>query len=276
MVQQVSVGVRFAADPADLAMPSFVAVAAQLAMFVAATYYVSTRGFPSPRRVVAFLILMVGLGGCYQGFLLAVREDARLRDGTVIAGIVVDKRPEGPPVVAPLLPRAVALRVAHLSMDIRTIDYRYPCGGIRTCSGRDYVSAEYWSRLRVGDTVNVRQGWNEAETGRLDANPQLAFALWHLGLSAAIVYAAAALGGMLPKRRLEYLSAPAVVLAVEPMHRGDEQHWKVRFGYIDANGHAQESVDEVTVLTVKTGDDCVAVYRPNSPDLATLQILEAR
>jgi len=60
------------------------------------------------------------------------------------------------------------------------------------------------------------------------------------------------------------------------MHRGEEQRWKVKFGYFDANGNAQESVDEVTVLKVKTGDDCVAVYRPNSPDLATLQILEAR
>ncbi len=258
-------------------MPSLVVVLAQLAMFVAATYYVSTRGFPTPRGVVALVLLLVGLGGCYQGFLLAVREDSRLRDGTVVAGVVVDKRPDPPPVVAPLLPRAVALRLAYRSTDIRTVDYRYPCGGgIRTCSGRDYVSAEYWGRLRVGDTVNVRQGWNEAETGRLDGNPQLAFALWHLGLSSAIVYGASLLGGMLPKRRLKYLSAPAVVLAVEPMHRGDEQRWKVRFGYVDGHGNAQESVDEVTVLTVKTGDDCIAVYRPNSPDLATLQLLEAR
>jgi hypothetical protein len=257
-------------------MTSLVIVLGQLAMFGAAAYYVSTRGFPKPREVVAFLILLVGLGGCWQGFLLAVREDARLRDGTVIAGIVVAQRPDGPPVVGPLLPRAVAQRVAYGSLDIRTVEYQYPCGGgTRKCSGRDYVSPDYWSRLRVGDVVNVRQGWNETETGRLDENPQLAFALWHLGLSSIIVYGAAALGGMLPKRRLKYLSAPAVVLAVEPMHRGDEQRWKVRFGYIDGKGNAQESVDEVTVLTVKTGDDCIAVYRPTSPDLATLQILEA-
>jgi len=257
-------------------MPSVVVVLAQLALFGASCYYVSTRGFPTPRGVIAFLILMVGLGGCYQGFLLAVREDARLRDGTLVAGTVTDKRPDGPPVIGPLLPGAVARRIAY-GLDLRSVDYRYPCGGgIRKCSGRDYVPAAYWSRLRVGDVVNVRQGWNETETGRLDENPQLAFALWHLGMSAAIVYGAAALGGMLPKRRLEYLSAPAVVLAVEPMHRGEEQRWKVKFGYFDANGNAQESVDEVTVLKVKTGDDCVAVYRPNSPDLATLQILEAR
>lgn len=258
-------------------MPSVVAVLVQLAMFVAVCYYVSTRGFPTPRTVGALLILMVGLGGCWQGFLLAVREDARLRDGTIVAGIVIDKRPNGPALVPILFPRAIAQRVAYRSLDIRAIDYRYPCGGgMRKCSGRDFVPAEYWTRLRIGDAVNVRQGWNESDTGRLDENPQLAFALWHLGLSSLIVYGAAALGGMLPRRRLKYLSAPAVVLAVEPMHRGDEQRWKIRFGYFDAHGHAQESVDEVTVLTVKTGDDCVAVYRPNSPDLATLQILEAR
>src|SRR4051794_34712698 len=164
-------------------MPSFAVLLAELAMFVTAAYYVSTRGFPTLRGVGAFVILLVGLGGCYQGFLLAVREDARLRYGTVAAGVVVDKRPNGPPVIAPLLPGVVAQRIAYGSLDIRSVEYRYPCGGgIRTCAGRDYVSVSFWSRLRVGDAVNVRQGWNETESGRLDENPQLAFALWHLGL----------------------------------------------------------------------------------------------
>lgn len=273
-------------------MPAYLYVVAQLAMFVAVAYYISIRKLPGFRSVCAFLLFIAGIIGCYEGFLLAVREDGRLRYGTVISGTVIEKyktNGEGqtvgttgrkgpkPGVSTFLLTRAVAHRLAYGSFAIRIVDYRYPCGGgIRKCVGSDYVAPEYWSQLRVGDAVSVRQGWNETETARLDENPQLAYGLWQLGLSAGLLYAAAALGGALPKRRLKYLKAPAVVLAVEPVQRGGQQRWKVKFGYFDAEGNAQESLDEVSVPTLKSGDDCIAVYRPSSPDLATLQLLEAR
>jgi hypothetical protein len=46
--------------------------------------------------------------------------------------------------------------------------------------------------------------------------------------------------------------------------------------YFDRSGQAQESADEVMQGSWKTGDSCVAVYRPDQPDLATLQPASAR
>jgi len=62
-----------------------------------------------------------------------------------------------------------------------------------------------------------------------------------------------------------------VVTSVERVQYGDEMRWKVRFSYFDAKGMAQDSVDEVNDPSWKSGDDCRAVYRPKTPDLATLR-----
>jgi hypothetical protein len=43
----------------------------------------------------------------------------------------------------------------------------------------------------------------------------------------------------------------------------------VRFAYFDSHGTAQESADEVATAGWKPGDGCVAVFRPELPDIAT-------
>ena len=45
---------------------------------------------------------------------------------------------------------------------------------------------------------------------------------------------------------------------------------------LDRNGQAQESADQVAQASWKTGDSCIAVYRPDQPDLATLQSASAQ
>ena len=59
--------------------------------------------------------------------------------------------------------------------------------------------------------------------------------------------------------------------AAEPIKYRDSLGWRVRFAYFDQRGDAQESADEVYQATWKPGDQCVAVYRSEAPDLATLQ-----
>jgi hypothetical protein len=153
------------------------------------------------------------------------------------------------------------------------VDYRYPCRGpLGTCLGRDYVAPELWERLEVGHAVNVRQGGGERSSARLDEDPQLPYALAQVAISTLLIASAAWLSGSFKPRRRKYLSSPAVVMAVEPLKYGDALRWKVRFAYFDQTGEAQESADEVSQPTWKTGDDCIAVYRPESPDLATLQL----
>jgi hypothetical protein len=83
------------------------------------------------------------------------------------------------------------------------------------------------------------------------------------------------LGQLVPFRRRRWLTAPAVVTAVERLKDGDETRWRIRFAYFDRNGQVQESADQVTQGSWKTGDSCVAVYRPDQPDLATLQSASA-
>jgi hypothetical protein len=71
-------------------------------------------------------------------------------------------------------------------------------------------------------------------------------------------------------RRRKYIQADAVVTSVERVQYGDESRWKVHFAYFDVQGNAQDSVDEVNDPTWKAGDDCYAVYSPQTPDAATL------
>ena len=72
-------------------------------------------------------------------------------------------------------------------------------------------------------------------------------------------------------QRPKYIQADATVTSVEQVRYGDESRWKVRFAYFDVKGNAQDSVDEVNDPSWKAGDDCRAIYRPQTPDLATLQ-----
>ena len=145
-------------------------------------------------------------------------------------------------------------------------------GAPRTCSGRDFVTEKQWLPLHAGSTVNVRQAESETTTSRLDANPQWATASADVGIGSLLLIVAGVVSGRLvPFRRRRWLTAPAVVTAVEPVKYGDETRWRIRFAYFDRHGQAQESADQVAHGSWKSGDSCVAVYRPDQPDLATLQ-----
>ena len=139
-------------------------------------------------------------------------------------------------------------------------------------AGGQDVGPGLWSRLEVGKAVNVRQADGESVTARLDENPQWGVAIAEMGFASLFLGIAALISGRWkPRARTKYMTAPAVVMAVEPVKYRDTTRWKVRFAYFDGNGDAQESADEVTQPTWKAGDDCIAVYRPDEPDLATLQ-----
>ena len=153
------------------------------------------------------------------------------------------------------------------------MDYRYPCDvGRGTCYGRDYVAPDLWERLEVGQAVNMRRADDEDRKARLDENPQRGLALAQVGISLLFLTAAGRVSGRLklsPARQM-YVTASAVVTGVERVDYRDATRWKVRFAYFDGNGHAQESADEVAQARWKPSDECVAVFRPEAPDVATL------
>ena len=95
------------------------------------------------------------------------------------------------------------------------------------------------------------------------------------GIVAAMLLVAALLSGWRPFRfsGVRWVTAPAVVLAVEPVKYRDVVRWRIRFAYFDPEGVAQESADEVVTDAWKVGDSCLAVFKPNQPDLATMRPL---
>jgi hypothetical protein len=280
-----------------LLSPGQLAFFCRLAGFIAAAYYFQvwrkTRGRITLgsiiRLFVLYNLLVTGAIGCYQGFVLAVREEYREQDGRVVAGVVVEKlhglhrglleTSSGQRFHAGdgrfQSTEGLARWLVYGSPAPRYVDYQYSCavGPQGRCFGRDAVAPALWDRLQIGSPVNVRQATNENKHARLDQNPQRALALAQLAVSAMFLLAAAVVSGRIRlwPSRPKYLYVPAVVLAVEEVQYRDAKRWKVRFGYYDGQGHAQESADEVGQPVWKPGDDCIAVYRPNSPDLATLQ-----
>ena len=261
-----------------------------LAFLATRAYFLSTWG-PPMHKVFALIALTIGALGFCEGFLLAVREESRSRYGQVVPGFVVEKmvsdggdRTGGRswtrdgrvlrtgPGIDLLIYRRIARLMATGSARTLIVAYRYPCRtNLGTCLGRDYVGPALWATLRIGGTVSVRRVEGETGTARLDENPQWTVALGDMGIGVVLLTAAALLSGRLTPRRRRYLSASAVVTRVEQVTYGDAIRWKVRFAYFDSNGNAQDSADEVNQATWKAGDDCVAVYRPETPDLATLQ-----
>jgi hypothetical protein len=246
------------------------------------------------RGVAAYAFAAVGVFAFYEGFDLARMEDARARHGRVTPGIVVEKlsTPErngtryiGPwggrdqvhrlPVVTSdgfLAYQQLSRWIATGSPRAWVIAYHFPCDAPRHCGGRDFVSEATWSRLRVGQMVNVRTIDDEPYSGRLDDNPQWTMALIELGLGTVLLLAARLVSGrpMLFRRR-EWITAPAVVVRVDPVEYPDATRWRIHFAYVDPDGQAQESAAEVVAGTWKAGDDCLAVFRRASPDLATMR-----
>ena len=248
------------------------------------------------RRIVALLIAFVAALAAYDGITLALREQARADNGVVTAGIVIGRLSstgaDGSPRIRASRSRRARLfnatdgftmhdELARLiltgSTNAWVIDYRYGCARAQGCRGRDFVSEALWRRLSVGQTVNVRRSHGETTSSRLDENPQWSVAMVDVALAAALFVTAAAVSGRLtaPRRRRRYLSAPAVVTAVEPVMYHDVVRWRVRFAYFDPKGEAQESSDEVVTNVWKPGDDCVADFPPEQPGLASFRPLAA-
>jgi hypothetical protein len=272
-----------------LPSPTSLVLVIRLVGFVALAYYLSLHRLPTLRGIFAAFLLMIGMLGAYEGFVAAVHEDSRSRYGQVVPGVVVDMfqsngegrtyTPTGregphPGTSGFLITEGFARLVAYGSARTRMVDYRFPCAAGRngTCYERDYVSCELYDRLSPGSHVNVRRAEGEATTARLDENPQWAVAIWQMAFASVFLAGAGLLSGRLKlRRRAAYVTAPAVVMAVEPVEYRDAKRWKVRFAYFDAKGEAQESADEVSQPDWKQGDNCVAVFHPEEPGLATLQ-----
>jgi hypothetical protein len=279
-------------------VPWFPLIARLVAMVVVA-YQLSSRGRITGRGIVAFVVAAGGVMAFLDGVTLGVTEESRGRYGRVSPGVVVEKfsssRAQGTrrigrrggrdqrrtrPVVTArgfAFYEPLARLIVTGSAEAWAVDYRFPCPGGGTCSGRDFVTREQWLPLRAGSTVNVRQADWETTTSRIDGDTRWPTALADVGIGGLLLIAAGLVSGRLvPFRRRRWLTAPAVVTAVEPLKYGDETRWRIRFAYFDGHGQAQESADQVAQGSWKSGDSCVAVYRPDQPGLATLQSASAQ
>lgn len=242
--------------------------------------------------IVAVIIALLAAHATYDGATLALREYERARAGHVTMGTVVNKlsstgandsakirgprsrrsRPFGS-TVGYALHDEIARVILNGSMNEWVIEYRYACDAPYRCLGREFVPEALWRRLQVDQNVNVRQGRTETHSARLDDNPQWATAAIQLSVATVLLVTAGVVSGRLTATRPRgYLTAPAVITAVEPItYRDDAQRWRVRFAYFDPHGAAQESADEVATAGWKPGDGCVAVFRPERPDIATFR-----
>jgi hypothetical protein len=258
--------------------------------------YTIIGGLPFKRRSVpAFAFAALGFLAFYDGFDLSRMEDARARHGHVTRGWIVERlsslerngtRYIGPwggrdqvrrlPIVTSkgfMLHERLSRWIATGSLNAWVIAYEYPCAAPR-CSGRDFVSEAAWSSLRAGQGVDVRTVEGEPYSGRLDDYPQGTLAAIELVLGSLLLLAARLMSGRAFFPRREWLTAPAVVLRVEPVKYPDATHWRIHFAFFDPDGREQESAAEVITSTWKPGDDCIAVFKRTSPDSATMRPCE--
>jgi hypothetical protein len=242
--------------------------------------------------IAAVIIALLAAHAAYDGATLALREYERARAGRVTMGTVVNKlsstgangsaKIRGPrsrgsrrfgSTGGYALHDEIARVILNGSLNEWVIEYRYACDAPYRCLGREFVPEALWQRFHVDENVNVRQARTETHSSRLDDNPQWATAAIQLSVAAVLLLTAGVVSGRLTATRPRgYLTAPAVITAVEPItYRDDAQRWRVRFAYFDPHGTAQESADEVTTAGWKAGDGCVAVFRPDRPDIATFR-----
>jgi hypothetical protein len=228
------------------------------------------------------LVLSVaGVLGLIDGFTLAVLEENRSRYGHVVTGIVEDLGTSdlSIPTTSPLrfsemgTYEQISRFLLTRSPEEYIVQYSYPCAGATgSCRVREQITRDLWTRLNIGQPVNVRQSIDETRTARLDQNPQRGLALVKVALACVLLGLAGLMSGRFtPFRRQKYIEVHGIVTSVRAIQYGDETRWKVHFAYFDDKGNAQESVDEVNDPSWKSGDDCRAVYRPRTPDLATLR-----
>jgi hypothetical protein len=243
--------------------------------------WVWTRQRSDMRSTIVVVLAVAGGLIFLDGFRLAVLEESRMRNGRVVSGIVEDLPTSAGSIWDASRVQSNDLHsyegvcrfLRTLTRDEWIASYRYPCaGGTTTCRQSEYVTKHLWSQLQVGQPINVRQSVDETRTARLDSNPQRGLAVVKMALGWVPLAVAGLLSGYLTLfRRQKYIEADAVVTSVECVRYGDDVRWKVRFAYFDTKGNAQDSVDEVNNPSWKPGDACRAVYRPQTPDLATLR-----
>jgi hypothetical protein len=267
-----------------------------IAVFVVliAGFYFAVTGSLSRRGGLAFVVGIVAAVPLFDGGQLLLREYARAEDGVVMPGVVTDKlsstgeagsrtiggsrRWRGRRMPTVLTSNGfgfhdvLARVILTGSPNAWVVAYRYGCGA-RECYKRDFVDHQLWSELRVGQTINIRASKAEIGAVRLDQYPEGPTAIAKLGLGSILGIAAWLASGRFRFGRRRYVTAPAVVTAVDPVKDGDEVHWRVRFAYFVSDGRACESADEISVDSVKPGDDCIAVYPPEHPDLGTLRLI---
>jgi hypothetical protein len=250
------------------------------------------QGCPGTTRgIAAVLISVVAAHAAYDGSTLAVREYQRAQFGHVTMGVVVNKLSSTGADGSGRIRRPMARRsrrfvtttgftlhdeIARViltgSLNAWVIEYRYACDAPYRCLGRDFVPEALWRRLHTDQNVNVLQAKTETRSARLEENPQPAIATVYLLLAAVLLLVAAVVSGQLTATRPRgYLMAPAVVTAVELVRYRDAKRWRVRFAYFDSDGAPRESADEVGAPGWRPGDGCVAVFRPDRPDIATFR-----
>jgi hypothetical protein len=155
------------------------------------------------------------------------------------------------------------------------VEYRHPCEAPAGCYQREEVRYPLWTQLAVGQTVDVRTVRGQPERARLDLNSPIGIALAKLGLGSVLALVAGMLWGKLSLRRRGHVEVPAVITGVEPVQAEGRTCWRVRYAYFTADGTACENVDEVYAPGLKTGDNCLAVYPPDRPELGTLRTRQA-
>ena len=261
------------------------------AVFIAVGYFRVGRK-TTVRQRVALAIAFSALWPVLEGGFELEREVARYERGKVEIGTVVQKlsstgeagsRTIGRSTsyrrgTTPFINTADGFRAYNLlgrrlltgTHRAWVVDYRYACGAAAGCSGRDFVTRELWTRLRAGQAINVRSVRGRVGSGRLSENRTWPVAAVNLAIGASLGLVAWLLFGGVKIRRT-YVTAPAVITAVESLAAGDSLRWRVRFAYFTADGRAVESADEVYVPGIKTGDEWIVAYPPDQPQLGTLQ-----
>jgi hypothetical protein len=258
-------------------------------------YGIYSGRFPRLGVVGGLLLGAAAALAAYDGVTLARREYAATHEGRLTPGVVLAQI-DPAKVKKPWVPGRRRLRLL-LDLEALTIegsrlhdvlgrliltgspnawriDYRYECERPRGCYGRDIVPKALWLRLLPGQHINVRRPIGEIDSSRLDDNPQSARAMADLAVAAALLLAAGAVSGQLTRRQPRYLMVPAVVTAIDPRRVGEEPTWQITFAYLDAKGATHEATDEVVVAKWAPGDEGLAVFPPNSPDLATFRPLD--
>jgi hypothetical protein len=275
---------------------ALISLLAKLGAGVFVAYKLSSRGRLTLPGIATYVLVVVGVMACFDGFTLAYREENRARYGRVTSGVILEKfsstgaqgsrqigrrggrdQVRRRPIVTITgfqIHDLLARLIATGSPAAWVVQYRFSCDAPYGCTGRDFVSEELWMRLRAGQPVNVRQAEGESMTARLDEYPQWKLAAADIALGAALLFVAGLVSGRIGAfRARRWVTAPAVVVAVEPVRDGEDPRWRIRFAYFDREGVAQESADEVGSRAWKVGDSCIAVFQPTRPELATLRPL---